>query len=525
MLINKKAAIFHWIILGFIASVGIFFLLTTEVDTNVKVKGEWQLDFIEDYVTEAENKLLVYEIEAQNVALMATLDLAENGGYSPTENSLCGTYNNYQLWNKESTLCFPNIEESINETFSTYFELSGFTLTFEGEEFIGKSEESLEISVTGELQDKILEDYSDEEISCLDTLKYVPLYDLDEEFTFCHECEGDESCTRYINQFYCDLNPCNLNCVSFYDKNDVYLECNDCPEEESCDKYINSYYCTLDPCNHGCKWNVNVCENTDGAEQAKPWEDNIFEKMAIVSNPDVLSTKTKYEVPIAFRTDINYKFSEYDTLQADALLLLNLCKDIQDLEDCIEKNRKDYWKFTDCDTDNFRESERRVKFCVNSFNDAQLYFLDGTLTPVQYHLALDFYPSKALPVEELDVDYEGTIDAYLIYFNGDDLAEKYNLYVTDYYNAESYSGSVKDLENYYLLNSNTFDMIELDITNLEESCPVTKDLSQFYYCPTNSYEYIYTLPAEKYSEDDHFFTVTVEYNNLESEVAEFIQLN
>jgi hypothetical protein len=523
-MLNKKAVIFHLIFFAFIAALGIFFLLISDVDTKVKIKGEWQLDFIENYVVEAENKLLAYEIEAQDAALRTALNLAENGGYSNIHNSVCGTYDNYQLWNKESTFCFPNIEESLNKTFPTYFGLDNFTFTYEGEEFIGESEEPLDISIHGELQDNVLEEFSFEYLSCLEPGDAFPVLHDSGELDVCHQCTEEDTCNLlYTDQFSCDLDPCNLNCLTSFYNEDQFSNCDECDSAESCTNYNTQYYCTLDPCKYGCVWNVNVCE--DSVWESNSWDSNIFEKMTIVSNPDVLSTKTKYEVPIAFRTDINYQFAEYETLQTDTFILLNLCRNAQDLEDCLEKNRKDYWKFTDCDKDDYENSDRKVKFCINSPNNAQLFFLDGTLIPVQYLLALDFYPTMALPIEEIDVDYDGTLDAYFIYFNGDSLADKYNVYVTDYYNAESYSGSVEDLESYYLLNSNTFDNIEIDIINLEESCPSTKELSQFYYCPTYSYEYAYVLPADQYSDDDYFFTVTVEYNNQESEVTQFIQLN
>jgi len=109
---NKKAALFHWVIFGILAALGLFLILTVKVDTIGKYKGEWQLNFLNDYYLEAEEDILSIELLAKHAAWKTVLELGEKGGF--LEEGTCGITAGYNLWNNqlEWNQCLPDINEN-----------------------------------------------------------------------------------------------------------------------------------------------------------------------------------------------------------------------------------------------------------------------------------------------------------------------------------------------------------------------------------------------------------------------------
>ena len=144
---NKKAALFHWILFGVLGSLVLFYILTAKIDTGSLVKGEWQLQFLKENYLEAEKDLLKLNIAAQKVGRETALELAKNGGYPPGKISECGVVGTapaVPLWNAGTKWCFPDITKNVEEVakgkFSTERPQPPTTITTSGTFFRGKGE-------------------------------------------------------------------------------------------------------------------------------------------------------------------------------------------------------------------------------------------------------------------------------------------------------------------------------------------------------------------------------------------------
>ncbi len=247
---SKKGALFHWIIFGLLAAIGIFAWSTYDAEIGVKVKGEWQLDFLHNYYVEMEEKLLQTDQIALYAGNKVVLTLAEKGGFA--ENSKCGVEDGLYYWNNRDTFCFLEVDKEVNFTFNTvsreqYGAGQSYAVSHQGSELAGKAEKDLVVSRGG----------------------------------------------------------------------------------------------------------------------------------------------TQYFLKPHFRVNLDYNFDEYFQLQKEASGLVHECKAAQELQKCLKKIMPAYWKFTDCDAGVFKESNRKVPFCVVSPN-AYVIFEDGASIPVRYKFGLDF---------------------------------------------------------------------------------------------------------------------------------------
>jgi hypothetical protein len=96
-----------------------------------------------------------------------------------------------------------------------------------------------------------------------------------------------------------------------------------------------------------------------------------------------------YALNSGFRVNVDYDFDEYFKLQDEAKKLVNECKSASQLQDCLEKVKPSYWKFSSCEQEKFAAQGRKVAFCIES---PQKYavFEKGKFVPVQYKAGLDF---------------------------------------------------------------------------------------------------------------------------------------
>jgi len=135
---NKKGTLVHWIILGLLVALGIFFLMSEKSKFGIDVKGEWQLDFLKENFLEAEKKLLQTDSIVKNIGTGFALDLAENGGFEEGTGSDCGEYNGINTWNKKNKWCF------------TYQNLSQMVVSMAGERLSEKLPQNFsEINING----------------------------------------------------------------------------------------------------------------------------------------------------------------------------------------------------------------------------------------------------------------------------------------------------------------------------------------------------------------------------------------
>ncbi|GEM_PF-3273527 len=110
---NKKGAIFHWIIFGVLIALAIFFL-GTQKSLNVDQKAYWSLHFLKNNYLEAEKILLSYESIERDIAKDTILELTQNGGLQKTEISACGTLQNINLWNNNNQWCLPDAQNNFS---------------------------------------------------------------------------------------------------------------------------------------------------------------------------------------------------------------------------------------------------------------------------------------------------------------------------------------------------------------------------------------------------------------------------
>ncbi len=110
---NKKATLIHWIILGVLIALGVFFLASKWSNVGIEVKGQWQLDFLEQNYLEAKKEQLKTVIIAKEIISEMALKLSSQGGF--ITDSPCGKSSDFNLWNKPGEYCFPDLQKNVAE--------------------------------------------------------------------------------------------------------------------------------------------------------------------------------------------------------------------------------------------------------------------------------------------------------------------------------------------------------------------------------------------------------------------------
>lgn len=114
---NKKGAVFHWILFGVIASIGLYFLLVVNLDLGTETKGVWQLSFVRATL-DAEKDLLFIDQNARSAVGLAVQGLSKE---ELANDFGCGIYKkNYPFWNKENGFCELQADESIKNKINDY---------------------------------------------------------------------------------------------------------------------------------------------------------------------------------------------------------------------------------------------------------------------------------------------------------------------------------------------------------------------------------------------------------------------
>lgn len=143
MINSKKGALFHWIIFAIIAALGAFLLMSYNADTGVKIKGEWQADYLNNYYLAGEKALLQNDQLALWVGKETVALLTKQGGVS--EGRDCPFY----YLQEGEKACFQDIQSMVNAAFNELMKKYGggkYKVTFEKEELIGEAEDSVVIN-------------------------------------------------------------------------------------------------------------------------------------------------------------------------------------------------------------------------------------------------------------------------------------------------------------------------------------------------------------------------------------------
>ena len=106
-----------------------------------------------------------------------------------------------------------------------------------------------------------------------------------EDFKKCvEENKPEEWNLNYCNVFSQEEKDClsQQGKVPFFDENKIFNSCERCPSGAGCDRYIDERYCNLDPCNIGCTWDGFFCKS---ASEVKT-ESKIFKFCEVSGDKD-----------------------------------------------------------------------------------------------------------------------------------------------------------------------------------------------------------------------------------------------
>ncbi len=142
---HKRGALFHWIVFGFLAALGIFLFLAWNTPAIQTEKGSWQFGFVYDTFFPAELALLEQDVKLHSLLQETLQELAAHGGFQTT--SPCAP------WEGKNILgpgCFPALEEELLQLFTKklkekYPEIETHLseITFQETQVIGKGTREL----------------------------------------------------------------------------------------------------------------------------------------------------------------------------------------------------------------------------------------------------------------------------------------------------------------------------------------------------------------------------------------------
>lgn len=105
---NKKGALFHWILLGLLIAVGIFFLEFQEGDIELPIKGQWHFNFLDNYAS-ARQEMIISEHIVKRASWETVLEMTSKGGVF--ERTDCSNVIPYPFWNTVEKECYPDVQD------------------------------------------------------------------------------------------------------------------------------------------------------------------------------------------------------------------------------------------------------------------------------------------------------------------------------------------------------------------------------------------------------------------------------
>jgi hypothetical protein len=220
-----------------------------------------------------------------------------------------------------------------------------------------------------------------------------------------------------------------------------------------------------------------------------------------------------YTYDTSFRVQVGYNLNEFDSIISAAKMLVEECRNYEDLDNCIDNNFATYFQDNYCPFFEIAKEDRKRMICVASPNNYTIYTQFKNAQPIQYELALDFSPTEILQLESNEDE------GITINFDHEPTADSYALYYTDYLTLEGRTGDIQQVftEVPEVLGYQTQTYW---ITSWEESCDFI-NYNQPYLCAE---QIVY-----KFQEDDlssissgHLFIVTSISEGIESEIKETI---
>jgi len=91
-----------------------------------------------------------------------------------------------------------------------------------------------------------------------------------------------------------------------------------------------------------------------------------------------------YIFDTSFSVYLGYSFEEYEKIQEEGLRLVSSCHGQENLKECLDNAKLNYWKYGSCDNEEFSDS-KMIPFCISS---PSLYYINNEI--VSYGVAFDF---------------------------------------------------------------------------------------------------------------------------------------
>jgi hypothetical protein len=145
-MMNKRGAVFHWIIFGILIALAIILSSSKTGFVTTELKGQWPIDFMRVNYFEAQKENFKVTITAKEVGKITAIELGQNGGFASGDISDCGKHQGKNLWNKQGQFCYPDIEDNFSKEAKKQFDKKGVKITmvnFSGTDFIGIGEEHI----------------------------------------------------------------------------------------------------------------------------------------------------------------------------------------------------------------------------------------------------------------------------------------------------------------------------------------------------------------------------------------------
>ncbi len=221
-----------------------------------------------------------------------------------------------------------------------------------------------------------------------------------------------------------------------------------------------------------------------------------------------------YTFENGFSADLDYSFTEYDQLTAEAQRLVKACRNKRNLQECANGARDVGWKYASCDEEEFLSEGRRIPFCVLS---------SATQLPplVLYLFTLDFTPTEPFSVEDIEAKGIANTDHFEVSFPDDQSAESYTLYFTNDLRLLDYTGAAEDIIIFEAAG-NFLEKVSFsrdEISTAVEQCS-QKEKGKAYLCEG---KVVYIVESIYLAEEEDFaFTATATRKGKESSIAEFV---
>jgi len=183
-MLNKRGAVFHWIVFGIIGALGLFLYLAYNAPGLQTVRGTWSQGLLYDGFFPAELHLLEQDVKLQHLFRETAQEIALSGGF--LSSSPCGKIENKNIWDDGEILddgCFPDILNEFQQLFvlrlrlsEKYSQYSFSEINFKDNYLVGKRAYSFQPSQLNKMPPSSVLSYSIPAGFSFDASSYIDAY-------------------------------------------------------------------------------------------------------------------------------------------------------------------------------------------------------------------------------------------------------------------------------------------------------------------------------------------------------------